>query len=115
LNPSAGTTTQSGDGGPARRTGTLRPWAVLTAFSHAHDADVKSRRGDSRQLDQFVGRLQPIDDRREAEIEDAVESEHVDTHGDNDTDNVVSATGLSLPRRRGILYRLSTSKAIDCL
>lgn len=50
-------------------------------LSHSDDADVERRDVERGQADQLVRSLKRIDDRREPEIENLVESQHVDAHG----------------------------------
>ena len=83
--------------GPDRNGEALRG---LDHFSNADDPWLESRHGKPGHLDQLVRRLKDIEDGGETQIEDAVESEDVDTHGKDDTKNGVLA---NTPLRRSPL------------
>jgi hypothetical protein len=96
----AGTTMQSGGRPPIARTGTARPCAGDPA-SDADGSQLEPRHPKARDLDQLVGRLQGVQHRREPEVEDEVEREHIHTHGNNDIKNGVLANG---PKPTGALH-----------
>src|SRR5262249_6790464 len=61
------------------------------AAAHADAPDLDAGVGAA----EIVGRAQRVEQRRQAEIEDAVEHKHVDAHGKNDSIVVVSASGAA--------------------
>jgi len=63
----------------------------LHCLSHANDPCPKSWRGDSGQFNQFICSLKRIEDCRQAQVKDPIESEDVYPHGKNDTQYGVPA------------------------
>ena len=110
----AGTTTQSGARVPTACTGTLNPCAVLTRLANGDDAHVEPRHGQRRHLDQLVRGLERIEDRGETEIEDAVERQHIHSHGKYDIKIGILAYGQE--RRQNLFSECSQhTRRIDML
>src|SRR5579859_1165103 len=62
-------------------------------LTHAYDLDIELRNSESSHLNQFVRGLECIQNGRQAQIEDTIECEHINTHGTFDTKYGSSANG----------------------
>jgi hypothetical protein len=62
-------------------------------LSHSHNPDLESRHRKPGHPNQFVGRLKGIENSRQAQIKDAIESKDIHTHGKYDTKYGILAYG----------------------
>jgi hypothetical protein len=62
-------------------------------LSHTNDLDFESRNSESCHLNHFVRGLECIQNGRQAQIEDAIECEYINTHGTYGTKYGSSANG----------------------
>jgi hypothetical protein len=63
------------------------------SLSHTYDLDFELWNSESRHLNQFVRGLECIQNRRQAKIEDTIESKYINTHGTYGTKYGISANG----------------------
>ena len=108
LNPIAGTTTQSGVRQPLTSTGTEKPCEVLTALRTPTIRTSKRGTASPDISTQLIRGLERVENGGQSQVENTIESQHIDSHGKNDIKDGILATRRNT-HRDVILEQADTS------